>query len=136
MIFQQYIPGKVNLNEIIFHVPIGSAKKQEITSFHLYAPVIKYVQHKKNPCCFGSLAYYLFDAREHVAEHDIALRLESYSLCESYVYMDGIKFSNQIMTDRVRNKGEQINCYNIVKWKKEDNLIFLITSVTMWPQFN
>ena len=62
---QQCITGEDKPNEIIFHVPIGSAKKLDITNFHPYAPAIKYVQHDNNDCCFSSLESDIFDAREH-----------------------------------------------------------------------
>ena len=46
--FQRYIPGEVNPNKIIFHVPIGSAKTLNLIGFYPYAPAIKYVQHDEN----------------------------------------------------------------------------------------
>ena len=76
MLFQWYIPGEDNPNEIIFHVTIGSAKKTDLIYFHLYAPAIKYLQHNDNNCVFSSLAYTLFDYREHVTEKDFAYQLE------------------------------------------------------------
>ena len=71
-LFQRYITGKDNPNEIIYHVPIGSFKTSDLTDFYPYAPEIKYVQHDKNNCCFSSLASDLYDAREHVAEQAIS----------------------------------------------------------------
>ena len=46
MMFQQYITGLEN-NKILFHVPIGSAKKSYLIGFHQNPPAIKYVQHEK-----------------------------------------------------------------------------------------
>ena len=34
MLFQRYIPGKYNPNEIIFYVTIGSSKKPDLIYFH------------------------------------------------------------------------------------------------------
>ena len=65
MLFQQYIPGEDNPNEIIFHAPIGSARKIDLNGFHPYAPAIKYVQLDNNTCVFSILAYDMFDVREH-----------------------------------------------------------------------
>ena len=66
----------VKNNEIIFHVPIGSAKKIYLIDFHHNALVIKYVQHEENNCVFSSLTRALYDAREHAAEKAIFYWLE------------------------------------------------------------
>ena len=54
MLFQQYITGK-KTNEIIFHVPIGSAKKTYLINFRHNSSEIKYVQYDKNTCCWYML---------------------------------------------------------------------------------
>ena len=114
-LFQLYFPGEGNSNEIIYHVPIRSAKKSEINNFHPYAHAIKYVQHDKNTCCLSSLASARFDAREHASEQAVASLIESYLLRKSFDYMGGIKFSNKMMTDHVRTKGEQSCIYELVQ---------------------
>ena len=62
-------------------LPLEVTKKTEIANFHPYAPAIKYVQHDNNTCCLSSLAYAPYDARDHVAEQAISLRLESFLFC-------------------------------------------------------
>ena len=65
----------------------------------------------------------MFDTREHVAEQAITSRLESSLKMALFGYMYAIKFSNKIITDHVRYKGEQCCCYKIVRLKKWDNFI-------------
>ena len=73
MMFQRYIPGEDKLNEIIFHVPIESAKKSDLTDFRTNAPAIKYIQHEKNTCCISRLAYALYYTREKFCITDYCL---------------------------------------------------------------
>ena len=61
------------------------------------------------------MEYDMFDEREHVTEQEISLRLKSSLFCESFGYMYRIKFSNKIMTDSVRTKGDQNRCYELVQ---------------------
>ena len=70
MLFQRFIPGEENPNEIIFHVPIGSAKTY-LFDFHPYTPVIKYLQHDNNTCLFSILVSTLIGAIEHILEQAI-----------------------------------------------------------------
>ena len=113
MLFQRYIPGENNTNEIIFHVTIGSDKKTDLIDLNPYAPTFKYIKNDENTCVFSSLAYDMFDNREHVAEKYIASQLESSLYFSLLGYLDGINFSNKIMTDRVRDKLEKYCRYNI-----------------------
>ena len=43
MMFQQYITGEDNPNDIVFYIPIGSAKINDYINFHPYALGMKYV---------------------------------------------------------------------------------------------
>ena len=110
-LFQRYITGEDNLNAIIFHVPIGNAKKTNLIYFHYNYPAIKYVQHDKSTCVFIRLSSALYNATEHVAEKDIASRLESSLKIESSGYLYWINFPNKIMKDSVRKEGYQHLCY-------------------------
>ena len=116
-LFQLYFPGEGNSNEIIYHVPIRSAKKSEINNFHPYAHAIKYFQLHKNTCCLSSLEYDLFVAIEHVAEQVTAFQIKSSLFFELFGYLDRIKFSNKVMTSSVGKKGEHRCCYELVKCK-------------------
>ena len=66
--FQRCITGEDNTNEILFHDPIGSAKKKDVIYFHPNASAIKYVQHDKNTCCFSTLKSVMYDTIDHVSE--------------------------------------------------------------------
>ena len=94
-------------------VPIISTKKAKINCVHPHETEIKYVQHDENTCFFSSLSSALFDAREYFAEHTIVLRLKLYLLCESKGCKDRIKFLNDIMVDKERNKGGRDCCYKV-----------------------
>ena len=60
----------------------------------------------------------MYDAREHDAEKAIASWLEPFLKSESLGYLGRIKFANKIMTDRVREKGDQNLRYKMIKCKK------------------
>ena len=86
--------------------------------FHRNSPAIKYVQHDKNICVFRILESAMYDAREHDEEKAIASWLEPFLKSESLGYLGRIKFANKIMTDRVREKGDQNLRYKMIKCKK------------------
>ena len=67
-------------------------------------------------CYFSTLVSALFDDKEYVAEQAFVSRLKPYLLFEYFCYKDRIKLSNDIMSDHVRNKGEQRICYKIPQW--------------------
>ena len=66
-----------------------------------------------NTCCFSSLSYAIFDAREYVVEQAIVLRLKSSLLCEYFCYKYNIRFASNIMSDNLRNKGEHNRLYKL-----------------------
>ena len=61
---------------------------------------------------FTILASNLINSSEYVSERAILLRLTEFLLCESKEYKDIIKFENDIMIDKERNKGQQNCSYN------------------------
>ena len=89
--------------------------KQNLIDFHHNDPAIKYVQHDKNIFVFSSLASAMYNARENVAEDTIDSRIKSYFKSESLGYLYRIKFANRIITDCVREEGDQHLCYKMVK---------------------
>ena len=62
----------------------------------------------KKTCVFSSFTYVMYVAREHVAEKAISSQLKSFLRLESLGYLDGIKFSNKVMTDRDREEDIRI----------------------------
>ena len=84
--------------------------------FRHNSSAIKYVQNQKSTCVFSSFASALYDAKEHVEKKAIAYWLKSSFKSESLGYLNSINFANKIMTDRVREVGNQNLCYNMVKW--------------------
>ena len=122
MLFNSYIPGQDNPNEIIFHVPIESAAN--LVDFYPYAPAIKYVQHGDNSCVLISLSSSMFDTREHVSEQAIYLLLESFFRSALLGYIDRINFTNRIMTECVRDKFEQRPRYKTFQLKKSRVILY------------
>ena len=47
-----------------------------------------------------------------------------------------IMFSNDIMIDKYRNRGDQRCRCKVLQWKKEDEFIFQMISVSMLHWFN
>ena len=83
--------------------------------FHKNSHAIKYIQHDENNFLFISLASAIYYSTEHFAEKAIDSPIESSLKSESLGYLDSIKFANKIMTDRVREKGDQHLRNNMVK---------------------
>ena len=81
MLFQKYIPGEDNPNEVVFHVPIVSAKKLDLADFHPYAYAMIHFQHDNNTCCYSSFLSAVYGAIENIKEYAISLRLGSSLLC-------------------------------------------------------
>ena len=75
--------------------------------FHPQEPEIKYVQNEDNNCFSSILESALFAANEYVAEHTVLSRLSQYLSCDTIVYIKRIRFATKILTDYLRNKGEQ-----------------------------
>ena len=44
------------------------AKKAEVTEFHPYVSVMKYLHDKENTCCFSILEYAMFSYGEYATE--------------------------------------------------------------------
>ena len=65
----------------------------------------------------------MYGTREHGAEKSIVHWIESYLKSEPLSYLYRLNLSNKIMTDHVREEGDQNICYKIVKQNKV-NLIF------------
>ena len=57
------------IKNMVFNDSIGNEKNTEMHTFNPHVPEIKYVQNDENNCVLGSMAYSLFTANEHVAEH-------------------------------------------------------------------
>ena len=88
----------------MFHVPISNAKNIKIHVFDPHATEIKYVQYDNNHCWLSILDSDFFAENKHVAEHAVVSRLSSSLSCDSVGFRIRIRFSSDILTDRVRNK--------------------------------
>ena len=123
MLLQRYILGKSK--KWIFHLPIGSTLKTKLIGFHHNFHLIEHVQHDKNTSVFISLAFAMYDAREHIWEKAISYQLESFLKSESSGYLDRIKFANKIITNCFTEEGYQHLCYKMAKWKNTGELDIL-----------
>ena len=106
-LYQPNVFGKYNSNNKVFHVPIGNTKNTEMNAFNPHVPEIKYFQDDEYTCVFGSLASALFAENENFAENAVVSQLSSYLSCDTVGFMNRINIFSDILTDCVRNKGEQ-----------------------------
>ena len=113
-LYQSNVFGKESSKNKVFHVTIGNSKNVEMHDFHPHEPEIKYFQNEENTCVFSSLYSDLFSENEHYVEHAVLSQLSSYLSCDTVGYMNRIRFSTKILTDGVRNKGEQQRHYKVV----------------------
>ena len=89
----------------MFHVTIDNEKNTEMHAFDPRAPEIKNMHDDENTCVFNTLDFILFDVNEYVAEHAVLSQLSSSLSCDTVGFINKIKFSSDIVTDRVINKG-------------------------------
>ena len=104
----------------IFGVPIGNAKITRKVLFHPAVPVIKYHQKTSNSCCFSSLAPAFHCINYKSTVPDLVKSIEELLTLEKEDCKNIIHFSNAIMSDRRKIKGEQNLIYNLTIWKKND----------------
>ena len=89
-----------------------------MTELHPHIPSIKCLQNDANTCCFNILASALYASVEYVTRQDIALHIQEYMVCQSNVYVNIIRFTNNIMIGKERNKGGKHCLYKIQQWKR------------------
>ena len=77
-----------------------------------------YHQNNSDICCLISLAVSLTALGQRNSEKAIERRIEGSILCQSQGYKDSIEFANSIMSDQVKNPGDQRLHYSSKKLKK------------------
>ena len=114
--FQTNIEGQSVITYPIFTVPIRNAKETGEIEYDLQAPIVAYHQNASNNCYFISLAYVFTASGEINAASKIALIIEESLYCLYQGYKDMITFANDVISDQVRNPGEQRLHCNIKKY--------------------
>ena len=87
---------------------------------------MEYQEHDQNSFCFSGLASSFKALKGSVAVNLIARRISSSLTHDVHKYYDGINFSNEIILDKARNKGDKNPRYQQVKWKKTGTFDILI----------
>ena len=118
-LFQTIIEGQSGITYLIFPVTFVNVKETGEIEYALHDPLVAYYQKDSNFCCFSSLASTFTASGEKNAVRKIARQIEKSLHCKYQVYKDSIVFDNAIMSDQVRNPGEQRLHCNIKKRKKE-----------------
>ena len=83
--------------------------------FHKDAPIFSYFQKTLNSCCFSSLASAFASNKHFKAANAISLCIKESLKSE---VGNRIDFSNEIMLNRKRNKGEASVHYELIKYNK------------------
>ena len=114
--FQIHDDTQDNITYKWFQVPIVNAKNVESFEFQNDAPILQYCQKSLNSCCFSSLASSFASINHNNNANSISLRIKE-SL-ESEVG-NRIDFSNDILKNKKRSRGESKVYYNLIKYKKK-----------------
>ena len=106
-IYKKHIPRKPEIIWITFFVPIGSSK--EPIKFEIYSdsPTLEYQHNDCNSFCYGNLASDFVLSEDLVSAKEIKMQITKSLSYKFHEYIDKIKFSNEIMVDKERNKDEQ-----------------------------
>ena len=83
-------------------------------TFHKDAQILSYCQKTLNSCCFSSLASAFASIKHFKAGNDIYIRIKESLKSE---VGNRIDFSNEIMLNHKRNKGEARVNYKLIKYK-------------------
>ena len=94
----------------------------ETFKFHNDTPILKYCQNLLNRCCFSSLAPAFDSIKQIKAVNDISFCIEE-SLKTKVV--NRIDFSNAILENENKIKGEPKVHYSLAKYKKKGSLDIL-----------
>ena len=62
------------------------------------------------------MASAFFADNEHVSEHAVVSQISLSLSCDTFRFSNRTKFTSGILTDRVRNKGEQRCRYKFFQW--------------------
>ena len=89
------------------------------------APLIQYHQKSSNSCCLSSLASALHCIGYNRDVSDLVHHIEESLTLQKKEFKNRIHFSNSIMKNRRKIKGEQKLQYNMAIWKKKDTFYIL-----------
>ena len=117
--------GDTTHNYQNFVVLIGNSRTKKIIRSRTEAPLTKYHQKSLNSCCLSSLESAfncIGDNRDvtslvNIIEESLNLQME--------IFKSIINFSNTIMKNIRRIKGEYNLQYNMMIWKKNDDFYIL-----------
>ena len=121
-LYQTKFRGDNTQNYQKFGVPIGNAKITKKVQFHPEAPLIQYHKKSSNSCCLISLASSFHCIGDNRAVSDLVNIIELSLTLETKEFKNIIYFTNNIMKNRRKIKGEQNLRYNLTIWKKNDAL--------------
>ena len=108
----------------IFGVPIGNAIITRKVQFHPAAPVIKYHQKTSTRFCLSSLESAFQCISDNRAVPDLVNCIEVSLTIQTENYKNIIHFTNAIMANRSKIKGEHNLRYNLTIWKKNDAFLY------------
>ena len=114
-LFQTNIEGQSGITDPIFPVTIGNTKETGEIEDNLQDPLVAYHHNDSNTCCLSSLAYAFTASGKRNDARAISMQIEESLYYKYQGYKDRIAFANAIMSDQVRNPGEQRLHYNINK---------------------
>ena len=117
-IYKKHIPRKPEIIWITFFVPIGSSKEPIKFEIYLDSPTLEYQHNDWNGCCYGSLASDFVLSEDLVFAKEIKMQINKSLSYTFHEYIDRIIFSNEIMVDKERNKGEHRLRYKSELWNK------------------
>ena len=109
----------------IFGVPICNAKITRKLQFHPAAPLIKYHQKTYNSCCLISLASDFHCINNNRAVPALVSSIEYLLTLKKENCNNIIHFANDILSNRIKIKGEQNLRYNMTMWRGKDSFDIL-----------
>ena len=112
--------GDTTRNYQKFGVPIGNVIMNQKVRFYTEAPLIKYHKNIPNSCCLSSLASAFHCVCDNRAFTALVNRIEESLTLQTEIFKIKIHFSNTIMKNRIKIKGEKNLQYNLMIWKKND----------------
>ena len=98
-----------------FQIPIVNTKVVKSFVFHKDAPILGHCQKTLNSCCFSVLVSDFASNKHFKAANYISIRIKESLKSE---VGNRIDFENEIMLNRIRNKGEARVHYKLIKYKK------------------
>ena len=101
-----HIPGQTNKYWFTFSVPIGTSKKQVKFNF-IQTPLSWNISNMTKTVAFLYFTFFFCSVKIIFALNEIAKLIPASMSYKYHNLLDRIKFSNAIMVNKSRNKGEQ-----------------------------